>query len=88
MANKDFRVFALRRKSALERCGITHILSVLVYDFKDYQDLEKYEHLQIDALDVEEENLLGEFEKTSKWIEEALKSGGEDGAPGRVLIHW
>ncbi|CAG8972424.1 hypothetical protein HYALB_00001113 [Hymenoscyphus albidus] len=80
-------VFALRRKSALERCGITHILSILVYDFKDYQDLDKYKHLQIDALDVEDENLLGEFEKTGKWIEEALTNGGKDGAPGRVLIH-
>jgi dual specificity phosphatase 12 len=49
-------------------------------------------HLQIEVDDVEDENLLGEFEKTGSWIEEALKEEVvlEDGTKrkGRVLVHW
>jgi dual specificity phosphatase 12 len=81
------RIFTLRRKTALEKTGITHIVSVLKYDFKDFEDWEKYEHLNIEVDDVEDENLLGEFEKTGKWIEEGLKNG-KDGKKGGVLVHW
>jgi len=81
------RIFTLRRKSTLEKTGITHIVSVLKYDFKDFEDWEKYDHLNIEVDDVEDENLLGEFEKTGKWIEEGLKNG-KDGKKGGVLVHW
>lgn len=60
---------------------------MLKYDFKDFEDWEKYEHLNIEVDDVEDENLLGEFENTGKWIEEGLKSG-KDGKKGGVLVHW
>jgi len=77
----------LRRKSALENTGITHIVSVLKYDFKDFEDWEKYEHLSIEVDDVDDENLLGEFERTGKWIEDAFKNG-KDGKKVAVLVHW
>jgi dual specificity phosphatase 12 len=76
------RIFTLKLKSKLQKVGITHILSALVYDFSKYEDWDQYEHLQIEALDVDDENLLGEFEKTGSWIENALQGGG------KVLIHW
>jgi len=81
------RIFTLRRKATLEKTGITHIVSVLKYAFKDFEDWEKYEHLNIEVDDVEDENLLGEFENTGKWIEEGLKNG-KDGKKGSVLVHW
>lgn len=81
------RIFTLRRKSALADTGITHIVSVLKYDFKDFEDWEKYEHLNIQVDDVEDENLLGEFERSGSFIENALRVG-KDGKRGSVLVHW
>ncbi len=86
-ANKIVRIFTLRRRNALEKTGITHIVSVLRYDFKDFDDWEKYDHLSIEVDDVDDENLLGEFEKTGKFIEKGLKSN-ENGKKGGVLVHW
>ncbi|KAI9048702.1 hypothetical protein LZ554_007533 [Drepanopeziza brunnea f. sp. 'monogermtubi'] len=79
-------IFTLRRKDALEKTGITHIVSVLTYDFKDFQDWEKYEQLSIEVDDVDDENLLVEFEKTGRFIDDALESE-KDGKKGAVLIH-
>lgn len=62
-------------------------MSVLKYDFKDFEDWDKYEHLNIDVDDVEDENLLGEFERSGSWIENGLKEG-KDGKKGGVLVHW
>lgn len=62
-------------------------MSVLKYDFKDFEDWDKYEHLNIDVDDVEDENLLGEFERSGSWIEKALKEG-KNGKKGGVLVHW
>lgn len=96
------RMFTLRRSDALLATGITHIVSVLRYDFKDFQDWGKYEHLSVEVDDVADEDLLGEFERTGSWIEEALKGvsnrRGVDGEmeegcvdgkrKGGVLVHW
>jgi dual specificity phosphatase 12 len=60
---------------------------VLRYDFKSFSDWENYEHLGIEVDDVEDENLLGSFESSGSWIEEALKEG-KDGKKGKVLVHW
>ncbi|CAL3967559.1 unnamed protein product [Diplocarpon coronariae] len=79
-------IFTLRRKNALEATGITHIVSVLKYDFKDFQDWEKFEQLSIEVDDVDDEDLLVQFERTGKFIEDGLKSEKE-GKGGRVLIH-
>lgn len=62
-------------------------MSVLKYDFKDFEDWDKYEHLNIDVDDVEDENLLGEFERSGSWIEKGLKEG-RNGKGGGVLVHW
>ncbi len=87
LTNTHLRIFTLRRRSALEKTGITHIVSVLKYDFKDFEDWGKYEHLSVEVDDVEDENLLGEFERTGAWIENAFKEG-QDGKKGGVLVHW
>ncbi|RDW91480.1 putative tyrosine phosphatase YVH1 [Coleophoma crateriformis] len=79
-------IFTLRRKSTLVSLGITHVVSVLKYDFKDFEDWEQYAHLSIEVDDVDDENLLGEFENSGAWIEKALKDG-KDGKPGKVLVH-
>ncbi|KAG0645931.1 Tyrosine-phosphatase yvh1 [Hyphodiscus hymeniophilus] len=79
-------IFTLRRKNILETTGITHIVSVLKYDFKDFEDWDKYEHLNIDVDDVDDENLLGEFERSGSWIENGLKEG-RNGKKGAVLVH-
>jgi dual specificity phosphatase 12 len=63
------------------------VVSVLKYDFTEFEDWEKYEHLGIDVDDVADEDLLGEFERTGSWIERALKEG-KGGKEGRVLVHW
>lgn len=44
--------------------------------------------MSIEVDDVEDENLLGEFERSGKWIENALKNGGKEGKGGKVLVHW
>jgi dual specificity phosphatase 12 len=59
----------------------------LKYDFKDFEDWKNYGHLSIEVDDVEDENLLGEFETAGRFIEEALKSE-KDGKRGGVLVHW
>ncbi|RAL64539.1 hypothetical protein DID88_002013 [Monilinia fructigena] len=87
-------------ESSLQKNNITHIVSVLKYDFKNFNiDWKKYKQLQIEVDDVEDENLLGEFETTGAWIEEALKGGGktegeekeaegdEKRKKGAVLVH-
>ncbi|POS86066.1 hypothetical protein EPUL_002328 [Erysiphe pulchra] len=56
------------------------------YDFKRYQHLQEFKHIQIEVDDIETENLLENFEKTGAWIKEALKNGNE-GKPGVVLVH-
>lgn len=62
-------------------------MSVLKYDFKSFEDWDKYEHLSIEVDDIDDENLLGEFERSGAWIEKALMEGG-NGNKGKVLIHW
>ncbi|KAI9643387.1 tyrosine protein phosphatase yvh1 [Ciborinia camelliae] len=89
-------------ENCLQKNNITHIVSVLKYDFKNFNiDWKKYKQLQIEVDDVEDENLLGEFETTGAWIEEALKgtSGETEGQEkdvegeeerrkkGAVLVH-
>lgn len=79
-------MLGLRRQSTLQTLGITHLVSVLKFDFREVEGWESYEHLNIGVDDVQEEALLGEFERTGAFIEEALRSGTA-GRPGRVLIH-
>jgi dual specificity phosphatase 12 len=82
LTNKDPSIFTLNRPSALKTANITHIVSVLRYDFKDYNDWEQFKHCSVQVDDVEDENLLGEFARSGKFIREGLESGGG------VLVHW
>ncbi|ESZ97099.1 hypothetical protein SBOR_2529 [Sclerotinia borealis F-4128] len=73
-------------ESSLQKNNITHIVSVLNYDFKNFNlDWRKYKQLQIEVDDVEDENLLGEFETTGVWIEEALKGSSETEGEGNEI---
>lgn len=81
-ADSDISIFTLRRRATLEETGITHIVSVLRFNFKETEDWEKYQHCSVEVDDVEDENLLGEFARTNDFIGTALKGGG------KVLIHW
>ncbi|KAI9734728.1 MAG: tyrosine protein phosphatase yvh1 [Claussenomyces sp. TS43310] len=75
-------IFTLRRRSALEDTGITHVVSVLRYDFKDFPDGHKFQHCSVQVDDVDDENLLGEFPRTNAFIASALAGGG------KVFVHW
>jgi dual specificity phosphatase 12 len=66
----------------LETTGITHIVSALRYNFKDFEDWEKYKQITIDVNDVEDENMLEEFPRAVKFINDAFEEGG------KVLVHW
>ena len=64
---------------------------MLKYDFSSFKHWQEYEHLSVEVDDVEDENLLGEFERTGSWIENALRETRErDGVrrKGAVLVHW
>lgn len=74
------------KKESLQKAAVTHIVSVMKYDFKRYEHLQDFKHLQIDVDDIETENLLENFEKTGAWIKDALKKG-DKGKPGVVLVH-
>ncbi|KAI0994814.1 hypothetical protein K3495_g13368 [Podosphaera aphanis] len=79
-------IHTLKHRKTLDEVGITHIVSVLKYDFKNFKNEGKYEHLRIEVNDMEDVNLLEEFENSGAWIEAALKDG-KDGRPGSVFVH-
>ncbi|TQS35983.1 hypothetical protein Golomagni_03580 [Golovinomyces magnicellulatus] len=66
------------------RFAVSHIVSVIKYDWKRFRHLQDYKHLSIEVDDVENENLIEYFEKSGAWIEEALRDGNH-GKPGVVL---
>lgn len=74
------------KKEYLQKAAVTHIVSVMKYNFIRYEHLQEYQHLQIEVDDIESENLLESFERISSWIKEALKDGN-NGKPGVVLVH-
>ena len=95
------RFVGLRRTQALKNCRITHIVSVLDWEFKDDAPLIRgYQHLHIPVDDVEDENLLEWFPRSNDFIREALKdqegqSASHDGTTegmdekfSGVYIHW
>ena len=94
---------ALRRPKALHNCRITHIVSVLEWQFEQDNPLTRgFQHLHVPVDDVEDENLLAWFPRTNSFIHAGLnywrtskdaksrpdlESGDEDRGSG-VLIHW
>lgn len=85
----------------MKNCNITHIVSVLDWEFKDDAPLIRgYQHLHIPVDDVEDENLLEWFPRSNHFIQEGLtyrsknKASLGDGADNLsekgsgVYIHW
>ncbi|KAK5076994.1 tyrosine protein phosphatase yvh1 [Lithohypha guttulata] len=63
----------LRRPQALKNANITHIVSVLDWEFKDDAPLIRgYKHFHIPVDDVEDENLLEWFPRSNAFIQQGL----------------
>ncbi|KAJ5484996.1 hypothetical protein N7539_004984 [Penicillium diatomitis] len=73
-------IFCLKNKAALAKADITHVLSVLRLNPSE-ETFASFQHLSIDADDVEDENLLEHFPAAIKFIQAGLDSGGG------VLVH-
>jgi protein-tyrosine phosphatase len=73
---------ALDRIDDLAQAGITHILSILEFDYCDYEEYHGYQRLFIPAEDAESQDLLCYFSTTNEFIAKAL--GTSDNV---VLVH-
>lgn len=74
-------MFTMRRREALQKAGITHVLSVLRTPLAD--DLfQPFVHMVVEVDDVEDEDLLQHFPATNRFIQDGLDGGGG------VLVHW
>lgn len=71
----------MRRKEALKRANITHVVSALCLPL-DRDLFEAYKHLVLEADDVEDENILQYFATSNPFIQDGLDGGGG------VLVHW
>lgn len=76
------RLWALRRSDSLTDRGITHILSVVGFDpsfLKNFKDEpwseygKEFRHVIIDVDDLDEANILVEFPKAVRFIDEGLR---------------
>ncbi|KAL8793376.1 MAG: hypothetical protein Q9195_004054 [Heterodermia aff. obscurata] len=74
-------LFSLRRKEAMSRANITHVVSVLRLPV-DADLFLDYKHHVIDVDDVANENILEHFPASNAFIQEGLDGGGG------VLVHW
>jgi dual specificity phosphatase 12 len=72
---------ALDVPDRLEKASITHILSVLEFDYCDWEEFGKYKRLLVQVEDHPQENLLQRFEQAYTFIEEALRDNGV------VIVH-
>lgn len=81
VANRKARLFSLRRKEALKKAKITHVVSALSLPI-DRDLFEGYEHLVVEVNDVEDENILQHFPTSNAFIQAGLDGGGG------VLVHW
>ncbi|RMZ86248.1 hypothetical protein DV737_g115, partial [Chaetothyriales sp. CBS 132003] len=73
---------ALRRPKALQNCHITHIVSVLEWQFEPDNPLTRgYQHLHIPVDDVEDENLLVWFPRSNAFIHDALANSSPTKVP-------
>lgn len=78
----------------MKNANITHIVSVLDWEFKDDVPLIRgYQHLHIPVDDVEDENLLEWFPKSNDFIQRGLDyrpANGQnlDDKGSGVYIHW
>ena len=72
---------ALDSPDGLVEAKITHILSVLEFDYCDYEEYKKYERLLVQVEDQPGENLICHFSTTNAFLDSALR------AQGVVLVH-
>lgn len=72
------RLFTLRRKEALKKANITHIVSALRLPL----DVDGFKHHVVEVDDVEDENIMEHFAESNAFIEGGLEGGGG------VLVHW
>lgn len=70
-------IWALKRPTALEERGITHVLSVLRVTPSESWG-RKYRHMVIDVDDVDDEDLLCHLPRAVRFINEALHPEGEE----------
>ena len=86
---------------SLKNSNITHIVSVLDWEFKEDPPLTRgYQHLHIPVDDVEDENLLEWFPRSNRFIQQGLdyrssdttrRGNGVDNLDEKgsgVYIHW
>lgn len=75
-------LYALYQPNIVKAAGVTHVLSVIDFDFyelkesSDYLKSQNYIHLVIPLEDDPNEDLLQHFEQTCAFVDEALQGGG------------
>ncbi|KAJ5099079.1 hypothetical protein N7532_006080 [Penicillium argentinense] len=75
-------IYCMKNKAALEREGITHVVSVLRLNPAEVdKTFSSYQHFAIDADDTDDENLLQHFPDAVRFIKSAVEAGG------KVLVH-
>ena len=87
-------LWALRRSDSLAERHITHVLSMVAFDpdtFRNFKDElwsdygKNFKHLTVDVTDEDDTNILVEFPKIVRFIDEGLhgaaKGQGAGGAP-------
>lgn len=72
---------ALDQPDLLEQKGVTHILTILEFDYCDYEEFAHFRRLLISAEDSSGENLLRHSGVANAFIDDGLASGGV------VLVH-
>ncbi|KAJ6440643.1 dual specificity phosphatase, subgroup, catalytic domain-containingprotein [Purpureocillium lavendulum] len=74
-------LWALRRSDSLNERHVTHVLSMVAFDpdtFRNFKDElwadygKKYKHLTVDVTDEDDTNILVEFPKIVRFIDEGL----------------
>ena len=80
-ASKNDRLLSLRRKEALVKADITHVLSALSLPL-DPHLFANYKHHVVEVDDVDDDNILEHFHASNAFIQQGL-----DGGRG-VLVHW
>ena len=77
----ETRLFSLRRKDALKKADITHVVSALRLPL-DNELFVNFKHHVVEVDDVDDENVIEHFTDSNAFIQEGIDSGGG------VLVHW
>ncbi|KAI5365278.1 Putative protein-tyrosine phosphatase [Septoria linicola] len=66
---------ALDDPDFLDQIGVTHILSVLEFDYCDYPEFDRYRRMLVQAADHPLQDLYRYFQLTNNFIDSALAPG-------------